>query len=219
MFRKVALSLLTMSVAAFAVPQAATALTPVPPGVYLLHDHPDAALWDHASTSGPNGPYGLRMDYLPGEPGPTFSMEQGGAQVHLSWDGGATALISGQIQHNVDGDLWGLSFTITGITAEPGANGGGFTALGGNGLIWDLNSADQHVLDGKQDNSGVAFRFLGDGHRMPNDNDTPNGRGWINNDGVNDFLFTATPVPEPGTIALLSLGLASGLSRLRRRNR
>jgi len=216
MFKNVAAGMVILALIAWAMPQSASAVSVLPAGLYLLQDHPDAQLWDHSSTSGPNGPYGLRMDSMPGTPGPTFSMEQGGAEVFMYWDGGATASIYGEIQHNVDGDLWDLTFTITGITAAAPGIGGGFVSTGGTGMISDQNSADEVALAGKQDGGGHAFRFLGDGHRMP-DNDTAVGRGWIDASGTNDFLFTATPVPEPGSLGLLGLGLVAGLRRLRKR--
>jgi hypothetical protein len=146
-------------------------------------------------------------------------MEQGGASVRMQWNGGSTAVISGFLQHNVDGDLWGVSYNISGVTALSAAAGGGFTATAGTGSVWDLNSTATHALNGKQDNSGSAFYFAGDGHRLAGDDDTGVGRGWINNDGTNDFLFTATPVPEPATLTLLGLGLAGSVARRIRRRK
>ncbi len=189
---------------------------PVPAGTYILGDHPDGALFVSPNTSGPNGPYGLRVDSLPGEPGPTFSVEQGGAEVLLSWDGGSTATITGQVRHNLTLELWDVEHVLTGVVADPG--GMGFRATGGTGNL-SLNGVEQTSWEGKQDGSGFAFLFLGDGHRLDGDNDSTVGRGWLNLDGTNDWLVTASPVPSPSAFILFGTGLG-GLVLLRyRKNR
>lgn len=70
----------TLAVVGLLVPQFGFAAL-VPPGTYLLGDHPNGALFNAPDTSGPNGPYGLRVDSLQGSLGPTFSVEQGLANV------------------------------------------------------------------------------------------------------------------------------------------
>ncbi len=169
------------------------------PGVYQIHDHGYGNL-------GPN--YGLRVDAL----SKTFSTDLGGASVTMTWNGGATATISGLLHDNDNADLWAVEYTITGITA---VGTSGFTATGGSGTLTDplLNVT---VLTSEQNNVGSAFDFLADGHRLPGDNDTPVGRGWLlPPNSVDDWLIRGELIPEPGTLALLAAG---GLMIARRRH-
>lgn len=132
-----------------------------------------------------------------------------------------TANISGKVQHNPNStniiqELWDVNYDITGVEADPG--GMGFTATGGTGQLF-FNNVLQTQWTGKQDGSGFAFLFLGDGHRLSEDTTSPVGRGWLDLNGTNDWLVTATPVPVPAAFILFGSGLG-GLALLRyRKNR
>ena len=173
------------------------------PGQYQLLDHPDGSL------NPP--PYGLRVDAL----GYTFSVETGGADIILDWDGGATATITGSLWNNQLSEMWTVSYTLTGVVAAPADLG--FTATAGSGLLTSPLLVD-HVLTGEPaGGTGPVFEFLADGHRLAGDSDSPVGRGWILPVGsTDDWLVRATLIPEPGTALLLGLGLA-GLAGTRRR--
>ena len=72
------------------------------------------------------------------------------------------------------------------------------------------------VLTGKTNDSGVAFSFLADGHRLGSNDETPVGRGWLLPSGsTNDWLVRATAIPEPGTGLLFTMGLV-GIAYRRR---
>ena len=179
--------------------QTAFAAGTLNPGLYQIHDH-------GFGTQGPD--YGLRVDGL----GKIFSTDLGGASVTMFWDGGATATLSGLLHDNATTDLWTVNYTITGITA---VGTEGFTATGGSGTLTDplLNVT---VLTAEQNNSGSAFDFLADGHRIPGDSTTAVGRGWLlPPNSVDDWLIRGELIPEPATLALVSLG---GLMIARRRH-
>ncbi len=164
------------------------------PGTYRLLDHGDGAL-------GPD--YGLRVDSI----NELFSVELGSVQTLLTWNGGATATISGTLHNNVTTDIWQVSYVMTGVVAA--ASNLGFTATAGTGTLTDplLNVT---AITGEQDGSGLVFRFLADGHRIAGDSDSAVGRGWLlPPNSTDDWLVRAELIPEPTSALLLSLALAS----------
>ena len=177
---------ITLSLAFSSLASAGT----IVPGVYRLLDHGDGKL-------GTN--YGLRVDFLSA----TFSMEIGGAEVLLTWDGGNSATLIGTIFNNSTGEIWELDYLLTPVTAVGTM---GFTSTAGAGTITDPSNNITNFI-GKADAGGDVFAFLADGHRISGDSDSPVGRGWLDFEGINDFLVRAEVVPEPGTGLLLSLGL------------
>ena len=198
----------------FATPVAADAVTP---GTYVLFDHPASNL------TGAIGPYGLRMDFLtpPDGDGPVFSVScvdcsgdgTQNASVKLEWTG-LTAVISGSLWNWTTSEMWSVDYTLTGLTTVAK----GFTATGGNGLLTPP-SGPATILTGKQDHKDprIAFYFLADGHRLPGDNYTIVGRGWLVGDDTNDWIVTAKRVPEPATLFLLGPGLLMGIGFFRKR--
>ena len=207
------------------------------PVVFTFGDHPNANLTTQLQ-------YGLRLDgvdLVPGA-GPTWSVGNNlpgsmGGPLSLIYDpmdivnnpGTATALISGTVYSNMDGSLWSVFYTLSGLSLIDGLAadpqfGGGFLAQAGNGTLSMLNGSVSFNLFGKSDGTSV-FAFNNIGHRLPGN---PGvgwvGEGWLDPNqfpgsdphGYNDFLMTATPgpptggeevVPEPGTIGLMLIGL------------
>ena len=189
---------LSVAVALFCGVQSSYAVGTLGPGLYQLHDHGFA-------NHGPN--YGLRADAI----GAFFSVDLGGADVKLNWDGGPTATITGTVHNNATTQLWDVDFTLTGVVADGTV---GFYSAGGTGTLTDPSN-NVTILTGLQDSANEAFRLAADGHRIPNDDDTPVGRGWLLPiDSVDDWIVTAELIPEPASLAMLASG---GLLLLRRR--
>jgi len=207
------------------------------PITHLLGDHPDAALWDDISADGPNGPYGLRYDNIdpPDGIGPTFSVGSNlggfGGALTLTWDPlnlGAGAQMVGTIYRNDDGAggacvtacLWDVVYNITGLTVGDGNLELGFNATGGFGTLTRQLGGEVIDLLGHANGAGIAFEFDNDGHRLSGDNSSWVGRGWLEPSSpcCDDWLIVSVSVPEPGTLALLSLGLV-GIGFTRRRKK
>ena len=175
----------------FAVSSTASAGT-IQAGLYQLFDH---------GFGKKGSDYGLRMDSLDA----IFSVELYNAKALLYWNGVDEARIFGTLhQHGEAADrLWQVTYALTGVSA---VGTEGFIATGGNGKLTSP-SGDIHDLIGKQNDDGLAFWLLADGHRIPNDDVTPVGTGWLTGARTNDWLVTATIVPEPSTALLLGVGL------------
>ena len=225
---------LLQSVATVAVLTASSLVHAIPVGTYQLLDHPDAA---HTSAT---NPYGLRMDDL----GYYFSVERGGAEVFLTWDGGTSASISGILYNNQTDKLWAVKQSLSFLDNSNPALG--FTTTDQTAASTLTLTDLGNLLDPTDDNdytyvpksNGVAsFLFLADDHRCTlatsGKADYPGcgpivARGWFQNDvlpdgsrpsihGTNDWLVQAVPVPEPGVLPLLAIGLI-GISLSRRKN-
>ena len=169
------------------------------PGIYSLLDHGDGKR---------GADYGLRVDHFDR----LFSVELGGASLVLFWDGGDTASITGTVFDPDENETWEVFYEMTSVTP---VGTQGFFATAGSGTLTDP-AAVVHSFEAKADRSGSVFTFLADGHRIDGDDTTPVARGWLDYDGTNDFLVRAVAIPEPGTGAMMALGLL-GLARLGRR--
>ena len=202
----------------FATPVAADAVIP---GTYQLFNHPDANL------TGSQGPYGLRGDWIspPSGSGPVFSVfcvtcdgvdATKNAFVTLVWDG-FNVTISGTIYNNHTKEIWTVVHTMT-TNPEPD----GFSSSDTLTSVLTLTppGGPLIVTTAKANGNGDSFLFLADGHRLGGyagfHDHTIVGRGWLYEDGTNDWIVTAKRIPEPSTLLLLGPGLL-GLGFFRRR--
>ena len=193
-------------------------------GEFALADHPDG------SAAPPL--YGLRLDNVIGSGTSTLSMDHFGDTVLTVYDNG------GDLSINITGTLWGgqisghayvsaEAYVIDmNYTVNVNPNGGGWVVAGfdaansgsitrvSDNMSWDLFT----TTDGTN-----AFVFRPDDHRLPTDGNDWVGRGWLSTSdtgsdshgGNQDWLFTATEIPAPGS-AMLAI---SGLALMARRRR
>ena len=204
-------------------------------------------LFNHPNGNAEPPKYGFRLDELQGaNTGDyTFSFEGNGAAMQLEFDTVAetirifgTAFGGRDTGNSYDSDnsgLWSIDFTYAvnvveasgGYTVSPESplNNGTVSLLSGN---WLGDATTVYNLTDYQGSHNDSFLFLPDGHRIPGDNTTFVGRGWVNHDGngmlsthdtASDWLFTGKLVPEASSIVTwFLLGLASlGLVWYRRK--
>ncbi|MEZ6241886.1 MAG: hypothetical protein R3B57_02485 [Phycisphaerales bacterium] len=192
---------------------------------FQMHDHPDG------DVNPP--PYGLRVDNLfdAGRIN-TFSIDHfGDSIITINDDGGNLSIhMEGTLYGGRDGgempvtpEAYTYAFDfIEGVEAY----NGGWRVVGtpdANGGFLDQVNGDFYATFGaKADDNGISFIFAPDGHRLPGDDSSWVGRGWVMADGVQrtgytqDWLFTADVVPAPGTLAL---ALGGGVLTMPRRRR
>lgn len=186
---------------------------------YVLADH-------SGGNAAANFDYGLRLDRE--VPDPRFFSFSNGDGAFLTYDDVAgTAEISGSMRESlfgqIDGDLWTISYTMTGLTD---IGGGSFLDYAGNGTGSLTDGTTTLSFGAAANMSGLYLVFAVDDPNVPDYSGTPAGahvgHGWVQKmPGANDFLFTAIPVtsvPLPAGGFMLLAGLAGlGLTRRRRK--
>ncbi len=192
--------------------------------VFNLGNHPDGNAAPPA--------YGLRLDGMMGS-GTTVVFSFVDVQLTVTdstMDGGdITMRIHGLVEGGevsagtfADPEMYNLDFSYLANVEE---FSGGWRVVGVNNVL-NVGSLAPLVGDPEDvftvtDNDDNAFIFAPDGHRLAGDNSSWVGRGWLttelgggNSPGTQDWLFVGSPVPAPGSAALLALG---GLAAIKRR--
>lgn len=199
---------------------------------FNINDHPQGGLVPPT--------YALRLDNIFGAPKATFSADvYNDATLTVLQDTATNDVyidIQGTFHGGEDlGGSWGTTFDLDvnfRYEANVMATADGWAVTGfsllNTGTITRLDTNETMTWYGMEDAAGdngpvgEAFRFAADGWRIDNDDSTWVGRGWLtmNDDGspsaapAQDWIFTATAVPTPSSLALLGLG---GLAATRRR--
>ncbi len=191
---------------------------------FSLDNHPDGNAAPPA--------YGLRMDGMMGAITVFSFIDVQLTVTDNTMNGGDISMsISGLVEGGevvggvfADPELYNLNFNYISNVEE---FNGGWRVLGVNnalntGSITPINGDAEDVFP-VVDNDNNAFIFAPDGHRLDNDNTSWVGQGWLTTNqngqdspGTQDWLFTGTLIPAPGSAALLALG---GIAAARRRQR
>lgn len=192
---------------------------------FNLSNHPDG------DASPPS--YGLRIDGMGGSQTVVFSF----VDVQLvvtddTADGGDISMnISGLVEGGevsgnafADPQMYNLNFDYV---ANVENFSGGWRVVGVNnvlntGTLSPVMGGDAEDVFTITDNNNNAFIFAPDGHRLAGDNTSWVGRGWLTTNlgggdspGTQDWLFVGTPIPAPGSAALLALGGIAAATRRR----
>jgi hypothetical protein len=198
---------------------------------FAIHDHPEGGFAPPT--------YALRLDYIFGDFRSSFSADvYNDATLTVLQDGAGSFFIdiAGTFRGGEDtGDAFSNEFDISAsfryaANITDVGNGwqvDGFTTLN-SGTITRLDTNETTTWYGMTDDTGEngpigsSFLLASDGFRITGDDSTWVGRGWLttNDDGsmaaapAQDWLFAASVIPSPSSMALLGMG---GLIAARRR--
>lgn len=193
-------------------------------------------LGDHPDGNAAEPFYGLRLDNMLAPGVVTLSMDHfnNTRMSVIEYNGVLSMHITGTLYGGavndhayVDAHSYEVNFTYA-LNVTDAGNGWEVNSFdaGNTGTITDLDTNEVTTLFGKANSSDLVFSMLADGHRLSGDSSSWVGRGWLtdNSDGsmpgagAQDWLFTATKLPEvPAPSAIALLGLGGMLSSRRRR--